>query len=149
MHWPKLETIQLYGVHLSPSIAARFLGAHPSIRSFSVIEATPVSQFIKSDEFDFLNPEPPSTLSFQPNTLPNITNMLAPRYLTNAILASPTPSPRPIQKLSIQLTDESLKLIRGLPSLEDISVGTTTPDQLTSLALIHPNIVVLSAKPVR
>ena len=116
MTWPDLETIQLYGVHLSPSVVSRFLAAHPSIRSLSVVEATPASQFIKSDDFNFLEPKTPDGLSFPSNTLPNITNICVPEYLTLPILASPTPSPRPLEQLSIQLTDESFEHLQRLSS---------------------------------
>jgi hypothetical protein len=143
--WPDLETIGLYGVHLSPSVVSRFLAAHPSIHSFRVVEATPASQFVKQDDFNFLQPQPPGELSFPPNTLPNLTEILAPGYLTLPILASPTSSPRPLEKLSIRLTDNSFKCLERLSSLKDISIGTTTPEQLTSLAVILPNVVKLGA----
>jgi len=146
--WPDLETVVLYGVHLSPSVVSRFLAAHPSIRSFCVVEATPQSQFVKQDDFNFLEPKTPDELSFRPNTLPNLIDIWAPGYLTLSILASSTSSPRPLEKLSIQLTDESFKYLGGLSSLKDISVGTTTPEQLTNLAAILPNIVKLNAIPV-
>jgi hypothetical protein len=146
--WPDLETVVLYGIHLSPSVISRFLAAHPSIRSFHVVEATLQSQFIKQDNFNFLEPKAPDELSFPPNTLPNLVDILAPNYLTRSILTSPTSSPRPLEKLSIKLTDESLKYLGQLSSLKDISVGTTTPEQLTNLAAILPDVVKLNASPV-
>jgi len=47
VRWPKLEAVRLYGVHISQSVASQFLAAHSSISSFSVVEATAASQFIK------------------------------------------------------------------------------------------------------
>jgi hypothetical protein len=124
------------------------LATHPSIRSFTIVEATDNSRFVKTNEFDFLDPKTPDRLSFPTNTLPNITHLLAPDYLTLSILASPTSSPRPLHKISVGLTDESLFHLRELSSLKDISVGTTTPEQLANLAVILPNVVTLHAAPV-
>jgi hypothetical protein len=146
--WPKLETLMLYGVHLSPPILSRFLAAHPSIRSLTVVEATDVSRFVKSNQFNFLDPKIPDRLSFPPNLLPNITDMFVPNYLTLSILASPISSPRHLQKLKISLSDGSFKLLQDFCSLKHLSVESATPEQLASLAAILPNIVKLSAYPV-
>ena len=147
-HWPKLEVVSLYGVHLSKSVASQFLATHPSISAFSVVEATAASQFIKSEDFEVKNPKPPGGLSFPSETLPNITHIRAPDYLTRAIMSSPTLSPRPLQHLSINIKDEAYKLIRDLPSLRGLSIGTTTPQELISLATIRPDIVKLGTDPV-
>jgi hypothetical protein len=124
------------------------LAAHPSISAFSVCEATAASQFIKSEDFDVTNPKPPGGLSFPSETLPNITHIRAPDYLTRGILSSPTLSPRPLQHLSINIKDEASKLIRDLPSLRGLSIGTAMPQELISLATILPDIVKLGTNPV-
>jgi len=128
MTWPDLETIQLYGVHLSPSVVSRFLAAHPSIRSLSVVEATPASQFIKSDDFNFLEPKTPDGLSFPSNTLPNITNICVPEYLTLPILASPTPSPRPWSNCQSNLQTSHLNIYKGfLPNIVKLGAIPVSP----------------------
>jgi len=147
-NWPKLEEVSLYGAHLSQSVASQFLAAHPSISAFSVYEATTASQFIKSEDFEVTNPKPPSGLSFPSETLANIIHIRAPDYLTRAILSSPTSSPRPLQHLSIELKDEASQLLGGLSSLRGLSIGTTTPQELISLATILPEIVNLGTDPV-
>jgi hypothetical protein len=148
VNWPDLETIMLYGVHLSPSVASRFFATHLSLRSISIVEATGNSLFIKSDNFNFTEPETPDRLPFPPNVLPNLNVIRAPPYLTQSILTSPTKFPRPITQLPTQLTNESLRHLQRLPLLKQVTVERTTPEGLATLAKIQPNITTLGASPV-
>ena len=101
-HWPKLQTLEFYGVHISSAVAVSFFTKHPTIQSLLIIETTDPSRFIKTKKFDFLNPKPSRRIPFPKNILPNLRYLNVPSHITLSIINSPSKLGRKFSELIIR-----------------------------------------------
>jgi hypothetical protein len=116
--WPQLRTLDIWGGHLSPEVAARFFSAHPSISSITLDSHVPEEQpFIKSDPRDS-DPEISESIQFNANTLPNLSFLSAPLYFSLPLVTTPTFRVRPLRSLSLskyELTEGVMRAVQKIP----------------------------------
>jgi hypothetical protein len=114
--WPHLETLSICGGHLSPTVAARFFSAHPSISSITLANHIPQEQhIITSDPCDPRFPEP---IQFPANTLPNLASLSAPSYFSILLVMTPANGARPLRTLGLsenELTEDVMRAVRRFP----------------------------------
>jgi hypothetical protein len=140
--WPHLETLEIWGGHLSPEVAARFFSAHPSISSIRLDSHVPEEQpIIKSDPCD---PGIPQAIQFHANTLPNLAFLSAPSYISVPLV---TNGVRPLKALRLskdELTEDVIRAVRKIPfqhlilnGWDSLSAGEDKIVRIFPFPLIH------------
>jgi hypothetical protein len=149
VYWPNLHTLELYGMHMTPSTAVRFFSTHGSLTSIRVSEAMQMSNFIKSASYNPHNTGVCQKLSFPDEILPNLKVLDAPSCILYSVLVSATSRRRPIGELRINaenLKPEVLSCLKTLP-LFSVYLGASTPKDLELLASAVPGLRKLGSFP--